>query len=262
MRLLRGDGALIKVGHRGAAALEAENTLRSFEAAARAGVDAVEFDLLDLVGGPIVLAHSNDLLEVSHGAAAGTVRDRSLAELRELAPDLPTLDEALAFFADHPELTVHVDLKLQSRLEEVAQALVRHDLVRRTVASSFHRPSLRTLARHAPGVQIGLTYPEDRHGIVRRRSLRPLVRLSLVAFRANLARRVPALVASASAAALMLHHAVVSPDAVVRAHAVGAAVWAWTVDLPHELESMREAGVDAVITNDPRIFTLDAFPSK
>ena len=95
MRLLRGDGPLIRVGHRGAAALSPENTLRSFEAALAHGVDAIEFDVLDLVGGPLVLAHSNDLAEVSHGAATGTVRDRSLAELRELAPELPTLDEAL-----------------------------------------------------------------------------------------------------------------------------------------------------------------------
>ena len=56
--------------------------------------------MLDLTDGPLVLAHSNDLAEVSHGAAAGTVRDRSLAELREVAPELPTLDEALAFLAE------------------------------------------------------------------------------------------------------------------------------------------------------------------
>ncbi len=254
MRLLRGEGPLIRVGHRGAAALEPENTLRSFEAAVRAGVDAVEFDVLDLVGGPLVLAHSNDLLEVSHGAAAGTVRDRSFEELRELAPELPTLEEALAFFAERPEVAVHVDLKLQTRLDEVAAALARHGLAARTVVSSFHRPSLHALARHAPGVQIGLTYPEDRHGVSRRRAMRPVIRMSLVGFRAVLARRVPVMIASAGAAALMLHHAVVSAAAVERAHAAGAAVWAWTVDQPHELALMQAAGVDAVITNDPGIF--------
>jgi len=256
VRLLRGEGSLIKVGHRGAAALEPENTLRSFEAAVSARVDAIEFDVLDLVAGPLVLAHSNDLRELSHGQAVGTVRDRSLAELRELAPELPTLDEALAFFADHPEVGVHVDLKLQSRLDELADALRRHGLSGRTVVSSFHRPSLAVLARAAPGVRIGFTYPEDRHGISRRRSLQPVIRVSLAAFRAVLARRVPAMVASAGAAALMLHHAVVSAAAVERAHTVGAAVWAWTVDLPQELDAMQAAGVDAVITNDPRIFAL------
>ena len=254
MRLLRGEGPLIRVGHRGAPALEPENTLRSFDAALAAGVDAIEFDVLDLVGGPLVLAHSNDLSEVSHGRAAGTVRDRSLAELREVAPELPTLDDALAYFADHPDVTVHVDLKLQTRLDELAAALDRYGLTSRTVVSSFHRPSLRELARAIPGVRIGFTYPDDRHGISRRRALQPVIRMSLAAFRAALARRVPAMIASTGAAALMLHYAVVSPAAVARAHRSGAAVWAWTVDLPHVLESMRAAGVDAVITNDPGIF--------
>jgi glycerophosphoryl diester phosphodiesterase len=264
MRLLRGDGPLIRVGHRGAAALEPENTLRSFDAAVAAGIDAIEFDVLDLVDGPLILAHSNDLFEVSHGRAAGTVRDRSLAELRELAPELPTLDEALAWFADHPGVVVHVDLKLQTRLHELAAAIHRHGLAARTVVSTVDRPSLWALGHAAPEIRIGFTYPEDRHGISRRRAMRPVIRLSLKAFRAVLARRVPAMIASSGAAALMLHHAVVSPAAVERAHAVGAAVWAWTVDLPHELEAMRAAGVDAVITNDPGIFGAEAadFPAN
>ncbi len=254
MKLLRGDGPLLRVGHRGAATLAPENTLASFEAALARGVDAIEFDVLDLVEGPLVLAHSNDLREVSHGQAVGTVRDRSLAELRELAPELPTLDEALAFFADHPEVGVHVDLKLQSRLDELADALRRHGLSGRTVVSSFHRPSLAVLARAAPGVRIGFTYPEDRRGISRRRILHPAIRLSTVVLRAALARRVPAMLARAGANALMLHHAVVVREAVAAAHACGAAVWSWTVDHAEELARMEAAGVDAVITNDPRIF--------
>jgi len=262
VRLLRAAGPLIKVGHRGAAALEPENTLRSFEAAVVARVDAIEFDVLDLVGGPLILAHSNDLFEVSHGAATGTVRDRSLAELRELAPELPTFDEALAFFAEHPGLGVHVDLKLGTRVDEVAHALRHHGLAGRTVVSSFHRPSLAALAHAAPELRIGFTYPEDRHGISRHRPLQPVIRVSLAAFRAVLARRVPAMVASAGSAALMLHHAVVSAAAVERAHAVGAAVWAWTVDLPHELDAMQRAGVDAVITNDPGIFGRAPAPPR
>ena len=254
MRLLRGDGPLIRVGHRGAATLAPENTLASFEAALAVGVDAIEFDVLDLVGGPLVLAHSNDLIEVSHGVATGTVRDRSLAELRELAPELPTLDEALAFFADRPGVTVHVDLKLTERLDELAAGLQRHGLLGRTVVSSFHRESLGAVARAAPGARIGFTYPEDRRGVARRRILHPAIRLGTVALRAGLARRVPAMLARAGASALMLHHAVVSPDTVIAAHACGAAVWTWTVDRPEELAAMDAAGVDAVISNDPRIF--------
>ncbi|MCP9487221.1 MAG: glycerophosphodiester phosphodiesterase [Gaiellaceae bacterium MAG52_C11] len=256
MRLLREDGPLIRVGHRGAAALAPENTLAAFEAAFGAGVDAIELDVLDLVGGPLVVAHSNDLFEVSHGAACGTVRDRSLAELRELAPELPTLDEALEFFVDRQELAVQVDLKLSERLDELAAALQRHGLVGRTVVSSFHRASLAAVARALPSVRIGFTYPEDRRGVARRRILHPAIRLGTVVLRAVLARRVGAMLARAGADALMLHHAVVSPEAVAVAHARGAAVWSWTVDGPAELARMEAAGVDAVITNDPRLFRV------
>jgi len=254
VRLLRGDGPLIRVGHRGAAALAPENTLGAFETALALGVDAIEFDVLDLVGGPLVLAHSNDLHEVSHGAASGTVRDRSLAELRELAPDLPTLDEALAFFADLPGVIAHVDLKLTGRLDELVASLERHGLAGRAVVSSFHRESLATVARAAPDLRIGFTYPEDRRGVARRPILHPAIRLGTVALRAVLARRVRAMLARTGAKALMLHHAVVSADAVEAAHARGAAVWTWTVDRPEELARMEAAGVDAVITNDPGIF--------
>jgi glycerophosphoryl diester phosphodiesterase len=260
MRLLRGDGPPLRVGHRGAALLAPENTLRSFEAALAAGAEAIEFDVLDLLDGPLVLAHSNDLLEVSHGAAAGTVRDRTLGQLREVVPELPTLDDALAFLAERPQVVVHVDLKLTTRLDEVARALARHRLEERTVVSSFHLPSLVATAQLAPRVGIGFTYPEDRHGVARHRVFHPAIRAGTRGLRRVLPRRVRAMAARAGAHALMLHHAVVSAAAVERAHDAGVAVWAWTVDTPGDLRRMLVAGVDAVITNDPRIFVTD--PSR
>ncbi len=127
----------MRIGHRGAALLAPENTLRSFRAAARLGVDLIEFDVLDLPRGPLVVAHSDHLEEVSHGVAGGRVRDHTLEELREVAPELPTLDEALAFFVEEaPGIGLHVDLKLRTRLEEVTASLARHGLVRRAVVSS------------------------------------------------------------------------------------------------------------------------------
>jgi glycerophosphoryl diester phosphodiesterase len=250
---LRGEGAFLRVGHRGAAALASENTLRSFEAALTSGVDAIEFDVLDLVDGPLVLAHSNDLAEVSHGAAVGRVRDCSLDELREVAPELPTLDDALEFLAGR-DVGLHVDLKLTRRLDEVADAVVRHGLSERVVVSSFHLASLAAFSERAPHVPIGFTYPEDRYGVSRRRAFQPVIRLGTLALRRALVARIPAMIERARASSLMLHHAVVSAAAVERAHAGGAAVWAWTVDDPAELARLDAAGVDAVITNNPEIF--------
>jgi glycerophosphoryl diester phosphodiesterase len=78
-----------------------------------------------------------------------------------------------------------------------------------------------------------------------------VLRAGTLALRRALAARVPAMIERAGATALMLHHAVVSPAAVARAHARDAAVWAWTVDDPAEAARVLAAGVDAVITNDP-----------
>ena len=253
--LERRDGAVLRIAHRGASALAPENTLRAFRTAVAQGVDLIEFDVLDLPRGPLVLAHSDRLDEVSHGAAAGSVRERSLAELREVAPELPTLDEALAFFVDEaPELGLHVDLKLTTRLDELTSALRRHGLERRTVVSSFHAPSLRAVARDAPTVRIGFTYPEDRYGVSRRRALEPVLRAGLVALRAGAPAILPRMIRRAGATALMLQHALVTPRAVARAQSLGAPVLAWTVDDPADLHRVVEAGAAGVITNDPGIF--------
>jgi len=232
VRLLRGDGPLIRVGHRGAALLAPENTLESFEAALAQGVDAIEFDVVAPPdGGPLLMGHS-------------------LAEL----PERPaTLEEGLEFLGAR-DVALHVDLKLTTRLDEVAAALERHGLVERSVVSSFHLPSLRAVAAHPAPVPIGFTYPEDRYGVSRRPVLRPVLRAGLVSLRAAAPRFLPRLIRRAGASALMLQHALVTARSVAAAHGLGAPVLAWTVDEPADLERVLEAGVDGVITNDPRIF--------
>ena len=76
----------------------------------------------------------------------------------------------------------------------------------------------------------------------------------LVGLRRTLPLRIVRMLDRARASAAMLHHRVISRAAVERAHAHGAAVFAWTVDDEAALERVLAAGVDGVITNDPRIF--------
>ena len=254
---LRAGARPLRVGHKGAAALAPENTLRSLARAVELGCDLVEFDVLELQDGTLVLAHSDDLLEVSHGAARGRVRGQSLPVLREVAPELPTLDEALEQLGPSGTVGIQVDLKGSGFEEGVAAAIRRHGLIDRSVVSTFHVPSLLRLARIEPALPRGLTYPVDRRGISQRRLLVPVAAGAAAALRRALPWRIAGLLDQARASAAMLHYSVVSPAAVARAHAHGAAVWAWTVDDELLLERMLAAGVDAVITNDPRIFGHD-----
>jgi glycerophosphoryl diester phosphodiesterase len=252
---LRADGRVLRVGHKGAAALAPENTIASLERAVELGVDLVEFDVLDLGDGTLVLAHSDDLFEVSHGAARGPVRTKTLDELRRAAPALPTFDEALAFLRDRaPETGIHVDLKWYGYEAPVVEALRRHGVVERTVVSTFHGRSLRAIAELEPALTRGLTYPYDRRGISTRHLLAPVVAGALYGLARALPYRIGRLLDRVGASAAMLHHFVVTRAAVERCHARGAAVFAWTVDDPAILRRVVGAGVDGVITNDPRIF--------
>jgi glycerophosphoryl diester phosphodiesterase len=251
----REDGSPLRIGHRGAPALAPENTIASFRAAIDAGVDLVELDVLDLPRGPLVVAHSDHLDEVSHGAARGSVRSLTLDQLREVAPELPTLADAFAFFADGaPHVGIHVDLKLRTRFDELAREVQRFGLEERTVVSAYHIASLQAVARHGPGIRIGFTYPHDRMGISRHPRVWPMVGLGLAAMRASVPGRLPRFLARSGATAVMLQHRLVTPAAVDRAHALGVPVLAWTVDLPDDLERVTAAGADGVITNDPSIF--------
>lgn len=259
--LARCDGRPLRIGHRGAALLAPENTLASFRAAVEVGVDLVEFDVFGLSSGELVVAHSDDLLEVSHGAVAGRVRSLPLDELRSTCPDLPTLAEALDWFASEaPDVGVHVDLKDSGIAAGVATELRRHGLLERSFVSAFYRSTLREIRRREPGVRTGVTFPRDPLRIHGRRGSGPFERAALWSMRRVTPSLVQSLLVGSDASALVLHHAVVGPAVVRRAHARGIAVVAWTVDDPADLARVDAAGVDAVVSNDPRMFlsTLSA----
>jgi glycerophosphoryl diester phosphodiesterase len=112
MDLRRGPHGVVRVGHRGAAALAPENSLAAIEAAAAHGVDAVELDVLRVADGSLALAHGPEV-------AAGS----------------PSLDDGLALAADLG-LAVQVDVKDGGLEADIVDALTRHDLLARSFVSS------------------------------------------------------------------------------------------------------------------------------
>jgi glycerophosphoryl diester phosphodiesterase len=253
--LERRDGRPLCIGHRGAAALAPENTIRSFRAAIGAGADLIEFDVLELAAGELVLAHSDDLHEVSHGAGEGTVRDQTLVALREVAPELPTLEDALAFFLDEaPGTGLHVDLKSPLSVEKVLAALGRFGLVERTLVSSFYSGALRRLSQLEPHLRTGVSFPRDRLRVSARRGSGPVIRGGLRGLRPLTPAFAGTLLVRSRASALVLHHALVGERVVRLAHARGVPLVAWTVDDPRDLTRLDKAGVDAIVVNNPATF--------
>ena len=230
MKLLRGDGPALRVGHRGAAALAPENTLEGLRVGVEHGLDAIEFDVLE-EGGRLLLAHSP--LELAEASA--------------------TLDEALEYLAAS-SAGAHVDLKQRGLEPRVADALRRHGLVERSIVSSLDHAALRELRRHEPRLRVGLSYPEDRYGIARYRAAAPAIAVAMRGLRLALPRVIVRWLTRAGASAAVLHESLVTPAVVDRCHAVGAAVWAWTVNDAETAKRLENWGADAIITDDPRIF--------
>jgi len=220
----RGERPLV-IGHRGAAAVAPENTIEGLTAAIEAGADAVEFD----VGPGLLLGHS----------------------LRERPRDPITLDDALAFLAARG-VRAHVDLKAIGIEEGVAAAIRRHGLAARALVSTPSPLSLRRLGEAGPELTRAISYPRDRFHVGRIRWPGAVSTGGAAAVRAAMPARVALLLRLARANALSLQYRLVSSPAVRAAHARGAPVLAWTVNDPAQIERVTAAGVDAIVTDDPR----------
>lgn len=224
---------MLRIGHKGAAALAAENTLASLRAALEAGVDVVEFDVVR-AGGALVLGHSLD----------------------ELPAERATLDDALALLAA-AGVQAHVDVKVAGAEPEIVDAIRRHGLDRRAYVSTTDGRVLRRFASLAPELPRALTYPYDRFRLTSRRWAGGLVRGGTAAGRATLPRRIDGLLARAQANRASLNDDVVSRAVVERCHALAVPVIVWTIDDAARIRELAAWGVDGVVTNDPRLFAAN-----
>jgi glycerophosphoryl diester phosphodiesterase len=223
-----------RVGHKGADLVAPGNTVASFEAAREHGVDMIEFDVLRLRDGRLVLAHDYE-------DAAGR---------EPLA-----LDEGLRHFAGdaYADVELDVDLKLPGYEREVVEGLQAHGLAGRALVSSNYLDSLDAVARLAPGIRRGLSVPRVRRDYTKTPLAIPAYGVARV-IRALLPFKVRPLLRAGRIHAVMAHWLLVGQRLVDVVHEQGGEVYVWTVDDARRIERLRALGVHAVITNDPRLF--------
>jgi len=223
-----------RVGHKGADTVAPGNTVASFEAALAAGVDMIEFDVLRLRDGRLVLAHDG--------------RD---AERR----DPITLEEGLDHFAGeaYDGVELDVDLKRPGYEREVVEGLDARGLVERSLISSTYLESLESVGALGAGVRRGWSVPRARRDYTRT-VLAPGAYAVARAWRALLPRRAGAALDAGRCEALMVHWLLVSRGLVRAVQDAGGQLFAWTVDDPERIARLDALGLDGVITNDPRLF--------
>jgi glycerophosphoryl diester phosphodiesterase len=240
-----GTSGLRLVGHKGADLIAPGNTPESFRAAAAAGVDTIEIDVLwTRDGHPRIDASERTPLIVAH--------DWHDAERRTPL----SLGEALDAFLEPPldRVEIDLDLKLPGREEEVVEAVRERDLLGRAMISTMELSSLARIRELEPGLRRGWTYPKVTRDWASKRWARAPMLAALVAMR----RRLPALAArelpELGVESMWVYHSLVSSGLARVTDAAGVELIAWTVDDLARMRKLIAAGVTGLCSNDPRLF--------
>ncbi len=210
------------IGHRGAKALAAENTLEGIRAAARCRADWVEVDVRLSCDGGLVLMHDETVDRTTNGK--GLVEELSLEEIKALDVEghqVPTLAEAFAA-ARELRLGLVVEMKEEGIEELVAETLKGCNTIN-TMVTSFYHSSLREIKKLS----------DLRTGIII--SSLPVKPVQL------------ALWAEADA----IFPKRVNPRLFQEAHRQDLEVYPWTVNAKDEARWLLRLGADGLVTDNP-----------
>ncbi len=226
---------MIKVGHKGADHVAPGNTIASFEAALECGVDMIEFDVLRLRDGRLILAH-----DLEDGER----------------PDALTLDEGLDHFAGeaYGGVRLDVDLKRPGYETEVVEGLRSRGLDERALISSHFLDSLAKVGELAPAIPRGWSVPKVKRDYTKNVLTAVPAYGLLQIVRARMPGQAASAISDGRCEALMANRLLVTKRLVSAVHGAGGQLYVWTVDDPKRIARMEELGADGVITNDPRLF--------
>jgi glycerophosphoryl diester phosphodiesterase len=228
-----------RVGHKGAAHIEPGNTLASFDAALRHGVDMIELDVLS------EHADGSGRLLVAH-------------DYRDLQRRTPvTLERALEHLAGDAfaELELDVDVKLSGYEMRVLEALRHFGLVSRTLVSGMFPGGLALIRAAEPALRLGWSVPRVRRDYTTDALTAVPALAMLTGYRAMLPRRARTALLEGRFDAIMAHWRVVTRRLVRAVAEGGGDLYVWTVDDAAQIARLTAMGVDGIITNDPRLFS-------
>jgi glycerophosphoryl diester phosphodiesterase len=233
------------VGHKGADLIAPGNTLESFAAAAEAGVDTIELDVLwTRDGHPRLSAPDRTPLVVAH--------DWHDAQRRQPL----TLAQALDAFARSPldGVEIDLDIKLPGREEEVVAAVRERGLLERTMISTMELSTLVRIRDLEPGLRRGWTYPKVTKDWASKRWAKAPMFAALTWMR----QRLPGLAAhelpKMGVEAMWVYHPLISPRLARIAKLARVELIAWTVDDLPRMQKLVRVGVTGICSNDPRLF--------
>jgi len=230
-----------RVGHKGAAHIEQGNTLASFDAALRHGVDMIELDVISEHpdgSGRLLVAHDH-------------------ADAHARVP--LTFEQALEHLSgqEFAALELDVDVKLPGYEMRVLGALRERALIERTLISGMFPAGLDQIRAAEPALRLGWSVPRVRRDYTTDMLTAIPALAMLSGYRAALPRRARAALQGGRFDAIMAHWRVVTPALVRAVGEGGGELYVWTVDDARMIAKLTAMGVHGIITNDPRLFAAE-----
>lgn len=222
------------IGHRGASALEPENTIPSFKRAASVGAWGVEADIYVLKDGNIVVFHDADVERMTNGV--GEIKSMNLVEVKALNIDsgnnicnynnlkIPTLDEYLSCCVEN-KLTPIIEFKVVNveKVKEIVDKIKKSGLEDNAIIISTSHEWIKYIREYSD--KIHFQYLSD----ITRENINLLKKYGNYGIDIKVDK--------------------VTKDKVDLAHLNGAKVNVWTVNNKDDIKKLTDMGVD-MITSD------------
>jgi glycerophosphoryl diester phosphodiesterase len=242
------------IAHRGASALNPENTIIAFKAAIEAKADGIECDLRLTKDEIPIVFHDATLKRMANNSAY--VSKLSLEELQKiqrigewfnqrfpnksrqefLEVKVPTLEELLNFLQDFRG-KIYLEMKGTEKqtlklAEKIKQMIEKHCLLKQMVFKSFNLASIKRLKEILPEARTAALFAPE---------------IRILTNKSNIIKKA----IESHADEVSIHYSLATEKFIRNAKSFGFYVLIWTVDHPVWVQRALETGIDALITNNP-----------
>ena len=214
------------VGHRGAAGVEPENTIRGFRYALELGVDYAECDVHLTKDNHLIVMHDETVDRTTNGT--GAIRNLTFSEIRSLdagkGERAPTLAEVLEVMKDRAILLI--ELKGEGVEEQAVQTVKEMHKDEQVIFTCFHLDRIRKVKSLDSSLKVGAIFGQPPADACQQ-------------------------ALDAGASGIGVHYKNLHRELLEEAHSHGLDVRAWNPDTVPEMQAMIDLGVDGVSSNRP-----------
>ncbi|MBM7555458.1 glycerophosphodiester phosphodiesterase [Halanaerobacter jeridensis] len=231
---------MLKIGHRGTAALAPENTAAGFKKAIDMNLDMVELDVQLTKDEEVVVIHDYDLQRVA--GVDAKIADLTLDQLKEIdvasyfAADyaeqrVMTLTEVIELVRN--ELMLNIELKMiaekeQILIDKVKKILRQENFIGQVIISSFNHCYVKEFGPEFKTAVLINSHPVD----------------------------VVAMIESANADGVHPNHKLLTAELIEQVQQAGCFVNTWTVNDENKITELKSWGVDGIVTDYPEIISI------